>query len=93
MSEEKKNFLKMLPYSDSEVDRFLCYDNAEYFPNRDSIANKIQMESGNVVKYYGTAVQTKTIKIGGDQPAEQDDESDEDYQASLPLSTDTDENE
>ena len=31
MSEEKKNFLKMLPYSDSEVDRFLCYDNAEYF--------------------------------------------------------------
>lgn len=66
--DEKKEYLKLLPFNDSERDNFLCYDNASYYPNRDNIANQIQMESGNIVKYYGAAVKNKVIKIGGDTP-------------------------
>ena len=75
--DEKKDYLKLLPFNDSERDNFLCYDNASYYPNRDNIANKIQMESGNIVKYYGAAVKSKVLKIGGDNPPELSDLSEQ----------------
>ncbi len=67
MAETKnKEYMKMLPFTDDATNRFLCYDNAEYFANRDRINNQIKKESGNIMKYYQAGLKKQHIKIGGD---------------------------
>lgn len=62
--EEKKKYLKIHPFDATSKDNFIIYDNAEYFPNRDNIANKINKSSGNVIKYYSAEVNKDAIKVG-----------------------------
>ncbi len=59
----KKDYMPILPYDDEANDHFLIYENSEYISSRDRIANMINKNSGNVLKYYNVEVNPEIMRI------------------------------
>lgn len=56
-------YTPLLPFDSSMRDYIVMYDSPNYVCNRDACHSKIQMDSGNVIKYYCYQMEEDTMEI------------------------------
>ncbi|MBO7336553.1 MAG: hypothetical protein J6U42_06405 [Lachnospiraceae bacterium] len=63
----QKDHMPILPFNDEENNHYLIYDNCEYTANRDRIANRVEMSSENMIKYYSAKISDEPVSINPEQ--------------------------
>lgn len=63
---EEKTYTPILPFEDTVLDTFLCYDNVKYKRDLDVAQDgMVMLHNPNLIKYYETN-SNEAVKIGGD---------------------------